>query len=35
MFSAALAACLLSACGFQLQGHQDYPFKTLYIGLDR
>jgi LPS-assembly lipoprotein len=32
IFSVALAACLLSACGFQLQGHQDYPFKTVYIG---
>jgi LPS-assembly lipoprotein len=31
MFSAVVAACVLSACGFQLQGNQDYPFKTLYI----
>ncbi|CAB3777270.1 LPS assembly lipoprotein LptE [Pararobbsia alpina] len=31
MFSAVVAACVLSACGFQLQGHADYPFKKLYI----
>jgi LPS-assembly lipoprotein len=28
---AITAACLLSACGFQLQGRGDYPFKNLYI----
>jgi LPS-assembly lipoprotein len=32
IFSAAAAASLLSGCGFQLQGHADFPFKTLYIG---
>lgn len=31
MFSAVTAACLLSACGFQLQGRDDFPFKNLYI----
>ena len=31
MFSAVTAACLLSACGFQLQGREDFPFKNLYI----
>lgn len=28
---ALTAACLLSACGFQLQGRADFPFKSIYI----
>jgi LPS-assembly lipoprotein len=28
----ALAACLLSACGFHLRGAQALPFDTLYLG---
>ncbi|HTJ94644.1 MAG TPA: LPS assembly lipoprotein LptE [Pararobbsia sp.] len=28
---AVTAACLLSACGFQLQGQQNFAFKNLYI----
>ena len=31
MCSVVTGALLLSACGFQLQGHQEYPFKNLYI----
>ncbi|RKP48579.1 lipopolysaccharide-assembly family protein [Pararobbsia silviterrae] len=31
MFCAVTAACMLSACGFQLQGRDNFPFKNLYV----
>lgn len=34
VFQAVLVTCaavMLNACGFQLQGNHDYPFKRLYI----